>query len=849
MNPFVEGIIDRSEIQSALIANTLCDYYFSSDPNAEAKWYVNHEILKILSKMMEKSIFFAESEGHSFASTLLSLLNVDLPVLLSDDEFILNWLINQFISSGEKISNITKKISTGIGDPNALIPLSEEIPSLTIQTSTKQTQLRYFQLENGSIFETKEEDSEKEEELSVDISGLEKLKLSSGATKHIKQAKAVVLISSDLVSLVCLFKTPAVKEALKSAEGQVIVIIPHFDEETLPKGEKIILELMGLEPNMLSVAQEISESCDSIIIDTKNKECVNNLRDLGLIVLMEDLSNEKMGSKDFETTVLRAGSLAFEDLMKKTPTNIEQETSTFSKFIKKLVPGLRSDEQETTPIGIESLLKTPLGSVEPVITIDQTSQEDETLSKLEETDETETEEIDTKPEENISEVYEGATAKIEEKGFTELEEKEDLMAISNKEESSSVIAKALSSVKDETQKPPEQEAQEESLQIREEGVQIVDNSALNELSDAIALIEQNFDNDFAVLDKLDKNWKLTAESSGTEDTLEDQFQKPKAENIDHIDTLIKKIMDSSGESLTNIISSLDVITSNNKEIVPYIAGKLFQALFAEQAITNQIKYAQVIKDLYPSASTEFFSVYSDMLIEVTEGRILPAKREAIISGVRLIREAPDLLFELLTSLIDYYLQEESDAKVERAKKLILCLSLQYRDISSRIIERLLDNFTEKSTDEQAKIINILTSYEAGLVGIIIMETYSITNAKKLVEQIIEIGYFAHWSELLKKVAEAWISQDTNKLSQLSGSTLSDRAEIKLKRETIAQMIEKVGLVPLDVFAKSIKVDPSEFEDMLYQMILNDELHARMELRGERLFIIPSNNITHNGSEE
>ena len=178
----------------------------------------------------------------------------------------------------------------------------------------------------------------------------------------IKQAKAVVLISSDLVSLVCLFKTPALKEVLKSAEGQVIVIIPHFDEETLPTGEKIILELMGLEPNMLSVAQEISESCDSIIIDTKNKEYVNSLRDLGLIVLMEDLSQEKMNSKDFETIVLRAGSLAFEDLMKKTPTNVEQETSTFSKFIKKLVPGLKSGEQETASIGIESLLKTPLGS-------------------------------------------------------------------------------------------------------------------------------------------------------------------------------------------------------------------------------------------------------------------------------------------------------------------------------------------------------------------------------------------------------------------------------------------------------------------------------------------------------
>ena len=91
---------------------------------------------------------------------------------------------------------------------------------------------------------------------------------------------------------------------------------------------------------------------------------------------MEDLSPEKMKSKDFETIVLRAGSLAIEDLMRKTPTNIEQETSTFSKFIKKLVPGLRSDEQETSSIGIESLLKSPLGAFMPVTSIDQSSQED-----------------------------------------------------------------------------------------------------------------------------------------------------------------------------------------------------------------------------------------------------------------------------------------------------------------------------------------------------------------------------------------------------------------------------------------------------------------------------------------
>ena len=77
----------------------------------------------------------------------------------------------------------------------------------------------------------------------------------------------------------------------------------------------------------------------------------------------------------------------------------------------------------------------------------------------------------------------------------------------------------------------------------------------------------------------------------------------------------------------------------------------------------------------------------------------------------------------------------------------------------------------------------------------------------------------------------------NRLTLLCGS-ISESALRKAKRLSLAQNIKKVGTIPLEILARSLKEDPKELETLVYEMVMNDEIHARLEIVDGRLYIIP-----------
>jgi hypothetical protein len=56
--------------------------------------------------------------------------------------------------------------------------------------------------------------------------------------------------------------------------------------------------------------------------------------------------------------------------------------------------------------------------------------------------------------------------------------------------------------------------------------------------------------------------------------------------------------------------------------------------------------------------------------------------------------------------------------------------------------------------------------------------------------------------------------------------------------SLVQNIKKVGTIPLEILAKSLKEDPKELESLVYEMVMNDEIHAKLEIVEGRLYILP-----------
>lgn len=197
----------------------------------------------------------------------------------------------------------------------------------------------------------------------------------------------------------------------------------------------------------------------------------------------------------------------------------------------------------------------------------------------------------------------------------------------------------------------------------------------------------------------------------------------------------------------------------------------------------------------------------------------------------------DFIGEFLESFINQLLTSEdmNPSKQERGRLLVQRIAYNSRKLSKCAIRAFLELFETEGVSHN-NIWPGLSSFDARLVGIELVEGFSVGKSRKISEEAKrkELGSFSH---LLEDIVSSWEKGDMNRLTLLCG-TISESALRKAKRLSLAQNIKKVGTIPLEILARSLKEDPKELETLVYEMVMNDEIHAKLEIVDGRLYIIP-----------
>ena len=82
--------------------------------------------------------------------------------------------------------------------------------------------------------------------------------------------------------------------------------------------------------------------------------------------------------------------------------------------------------------------------------------------------------------------------------------------------------------------------------------------------------------------------------------------------------------------------------------------------------------------------------------------------------------------------------------------------------------------------------------------------------------------------------------DIQRVLTIAG-TLSDGLLRKQKRVELAEKIKKFGSVPIETLANSVEIDPKELENLVYEMINEDMINAKIDVVEGRLTIVQLNN--------
>ncbi|RMG19655.1 MAG: hypothetical protein D6732_29565, partial [Methanobacteriota archaeon] len=180
--------------------------------------------------------------------------------------------------------------------------------------------------------------------------------------------------------------------------------------------------------------------------------------------------------------------------------------------------------------------------------------------------------------------------------------------------------------------------------------------------------------------------------------------------------------------------------------------------------------------------------------------------------------------------------QDNPVITELGKVTLLQIVLGSKRLSRVAISGLL-NILDGKADPSPEIWNILTAFNAAMVGIELIINFSIDRAEELIRRSPLLRYSGSFITTINKIMVYWKEGDNNAIARITGSVLPPQMVRKLERIDLARKIKKLRVVPLSTLAETLNLDPKKLEVMIAELVMKDDLDIKMEVLDNRMVIV------------
>ncbi|MFX0095090.1 MAG: hypothetical protein ACFFBD_25370, partial [Candidatus Hodarchaeota archaeon] len=316
ISPFIETLIEKEDIAYFIATNNSADFNIHhADPSKALNYNLEFtNVIELKSRKAIDSVLTFETLGQFF-----DFYN---PLRLST----INYLISRYATTikpeHKKYLAAWKQITTSLFDEEDILPLFEEIRVLHIKEDNLEVPVRQYILlkdiearKNGKEKNNKNKEAQTDSLTGIiDLKEISRMKLCNETVRKIETAAAVIIVPTDIISLFILFNSNNFKNTLKKTSGKITILSPLWPGESMSKIEKLILTKTDFTPDLLHIAELIKDYVDIILIDKSNSELVPNLRETGITVLVDDLSEPAQKSREFLEVVLKSTGVSIDSI-------------------------------------------------------------------------------------------------------------------------------------------------------------------------------------------------------------------------------------------------------------------------------------------------------------------------------------------------------------------------------------------------------------------------------------------------------------------------------------------------------------------------------------------------------
>jgi LPPG:FO 2-phospho-L-lactate transferase len=192
-----------------------------------------------------------------------------------DRDLAVHLLRSKLLKQGKTLAEVTSEIATKMGVKARLLPMSNSRVETRVDTPIGELSFEEYFVQRWY----------QDPVNSVRFAGVENAAPAPGVIDAIMTASAVLLAPSNpITSIGPILAVPGITEALKQTPAQVVAISPIVGGAAVSGPAGILMAAQGLPVSIAGVAQAYREFLDILIVDVRDANAVEELRQSGLCV-------------------------------------------------------------------------------------------------------------------------------------------------------------------------------------------------------------------------------------------------------------------------------------------------------------------------------------------------------------------------------------------------------------------------------------------------------------------------------------------------------------------------------------------------------------------------------------
>ncbi len=310
-----------------------------------------------------------------------------------------------------------------------------------------------------------------------------------------------------------------------------------------------------------------------------------------------------------------------------------------------------------------------------------------------------------------------------------------------------------------------------------------------------------------------------------------------------ITSFIERAMTSNAAGLEVVFSDLLSLQNN-----PLLIDKIYQTIMKKLVKLRDINPEEKIADMITYLSAHKPEYYIERLTILLEETINSRSENEFYQNLRttslVIRSSLLIAGKIIENFIFKYIETSDIYLEDKLRRMINSFSVSNTDMMQLISKVLLHIFEteiakEKQNDEIInRIVAFLTMYDGFTVSIALITQDSDQVRENFLEEISDLHLNNPFRSIVSKLIGIYHNSTFEELlRELHGRTLPDSVELEMMKRKYISSLSKVGSIPLELFAEQVGLSVDKSEKMIYEMILKEEISARIELVNGRLYIV------------